>query len=445
MSGTWHHCPGSQNPADITTRGATVVGLHDTFWQNGPRWLIQRESWPLERSSYTEESKKELTVQPVIATPEKEKWCTRFSKWTTVVGVVRTMLSWKYRSLMKFEINRKAEHILFRIIQKECFPEEFRSLTANHKVKRDSKLIQFRPFLGDDGLIRASRRLQLSDLEEDTKHPVILADHVLTVLLFRFIHESNMHLGVEGCVALARRRFATIACRRLFRRIKTRCTVCKRFDGLSGSEVSPPLPVDRVTLQRPFSVVGIDHAGPLVAKISGAHRKVWILLVVCAATGAVNLQLVSSMSAEDVILAFRRFVSRYGTPLLVRSDNGSAFVASSKVLSIEWRFNPPLSPWHGGFYERLVGVVKAPLKRVLKRSLLSYEELQTLLAEVEYLVNDRPITYVGSCDDLALLTPNSLLGSQVGHSGVEERSLSHKKANRRIKYLFELRDNLRKR
>ena len=130
----------------------------------------------------------------------------------------------------------------------------------------------------------------------------------------------------------------------------------------------------------------------------------------------------------------------------MRSDNGSAFVASSKVLSIEWRFNPPSSPWHGGgFYERLVGVVKAPLKRVLKRSLLSYEELQTLLAEVEYLVHDRPITYVGSCDDLAPLTPNLLLGSQVGYSGVEERSLSHKEANRRIKYLFELRDNLRKR
>ena len=151
----------------------------------------------------------------------------------------------------------------------------------------------------------------------------------------------------------------------------------------------------------------------------------------CAATSAVNLQLVSSMSAEDVILAFRRFVIRYGIPLLVRSDNGSAFVASSKVLSIEWRFNPPSSPWHGGgFYERLVGVVKAPLKRVLKRSLLSYEELQTLLAEVEYLVHDRPITYVGSCDDLAPLTPNLLLGSQVGYSWVEERSLSHKEANR---------------
>ena len=81
-------------------------------------------------------------------------------------------------------VNRIAEHVLFRIIQKECFPEEFRSLTTNHKVQRDSKLIQFRPFWDDGGLIRASRRLQLSDLEEDTKHPVIMADHVLTGFAF---------------------------------------------------------------------------------------------------------------------------------------------------------------------------------------------------------------------------------------------------------------------
>ena len=42
LSVTWHHWPGSQNPADITTRG-TTAGLHDTFWKNGPRWLIQEQ------------------------------------------------------------------------------------------------------------------------------------------------------------------------------------------------------------------------------------------------------------------------------------------------------------------------------------------------------------------------------------------------------------------
>ena len=38
------------------------------------------------------------------------------------------------------------------------------------KVERDSRILQYRPFLDEDGLIRGNRRLHLSDLEEDTKH-----------------------------------------------------------------------------------------------------------------------------------------------------------------------------------------------------------------------------------------------------------------------------------
>ena len=145
-------------------------------------------------------------------------------------------------------------------------------------------------------------------------------------------------------MAFARRRFAVVACRRIVRRIKNQCTVCRRFDAPSGMEVSPPLPQDRVSLQRPFSVVGIDHAGPLVAKVLDSNKKVWILLFVCATTRAVNLQLVQTMSTEDVILGYRRFVARHGTPALIRSDNGPAFVAAAKMIPVDWRFNPPPPP-----------------------------------------------------------------------------------------------------
>ena len=71
--------------------------------------------------------------------------------------------------------------------------------------------------------------------------------------------------------------------------------ICRRFDAPSGAEVSLPLPLDRVTLQRPFCVVGVDHAGPLVTKTAENIKKVLILLFVCATMRAVNLQLVQSM------------------------------------------------------------------------------------------------------------------------------------------------------
>ena len=205
---------------------------------------------------------------------------------------------------------------------------------------------------------------------------------------------SRMHQGVEGCIAVLRRRFAILACRRLLRRIKMKCTTCRRFDALPANELSPPLPEDRVSLRKPFEAVGVDHAGPLLIRDGDGNRKAWILLFVCASSRAVYLQLTPSTSSDDFLLVYRRFVARFGKPLLIRSDNGPGFAAAAQLIAIDWKFNPPSAPWHGGFYKRLVAVIKAPLKRVLGQALLKWEEMATLLAEVEFLVNDRPLTCV---------------------------------------------------
>ena len=116
------------------------------------------------------------------------------------------------------------------------------------------------------------------------------------------------------------------------------------------------------------------------------------------------------------------------------------------MIPVDWRFNPPpLSPWHGGFYERLVAVVKAPLRRVLRKSLLALDELSTILLEIEHVVNDRPITYVAGVEEPPPLTPNMLAGSQIGRVDIQEESISHRGANRRIQYFEQLRDALTKR
>lgn len=40
----------------------------------------------------------------------------------------------------------------------------------------------------------------------------------------------------------------------------------------------------------------------------------------------------------------------------------SEYCVRNKVI---WRFIPELAPWFGGFYERLIGIVKNCLKRTL--------------------------------------------------------------------------------
>ncbi|XP_043219625.1 uncharacterized protein LOC122380499 isoform X1 [Amphibalanus amphitrite] len=152
----------------------------------------------------------------------------------------------------------------------------------------------------------------------------------------------------------------------------------------------------------------------------------YILLITCLATRALHLELVSSMDTDGFLMAFRRFVARRGRPRVVWSDNGSNLVAGEKELKvcldewnqekivdelsqrqIDWRFNPPNASHKGGVWERLVSSVKRALRVVLGNQCVSEEVLCTVLTEIEFVLNSRPLTYVSTdIGDPEPLTPN---------------------------------------
>ena len=57
-------------------------------------------------------------------------------------------------------------------------------------------------------------------------------------------------------------------------------------------------------------------------------------------------------------------------------------------------------PWCGGFYKSLICIVKSTLRKVLGKSRLNYEELSTIITEVEGIINTRPLTYLHDDDDI---------------------------------------------
>ncbi|XP_064637031.1 uncharacterized protein LOC135493556 [Lineus longissimus] len=78
--------------------------------------------------------------------------------------------------------------------------------------------------------------------------------------------------------------------------------------------------------------------------------------------------------------------------------------------NVDWTFIPKRAPWWGGFYERLVGLVKTTLKKVLGRAFVTLDEMNTFLCEIECVLNNRPLTYVyGDDKDALALTPAHLL------------------------------------
>ena len=80
---------------------------------------------------------------------------------------------------------------------------------------------------------------------------------------------------------------------------------------------------------------------------------------------------------------------------VIRCDDVQNYVSNAGV---KWLFIVELAAWKGGFYERLVSLVKRALRKSVNRQLLTYVQLQTVLKEVESTVNSRPLVYV--CDDI---------------------------------------------
>lgn len=75
-----------------------------------------------------------------------------------------------------------------------------------------------------------------------------------------------------------------------------------------------------------------------------------------------------------------------------------------------WHFNPPAAPHFGGLWEAAVKSTKYHLRRVIGESTLTFEEMSTLLAQVEACLNSRPLQAMSDDpDDLAALTPGHLL------------------------------------
>ena len=162
--------------------------------------------------------------------------------------------------------------------------------------------------------------------------------------------------------------------------------------------------------------------------------KAYICVFISLNVKAVHLEAVSDLTSEAFIAALRRFVARRGFPTLIWSDNGTNFVGANRKLKemyeflsqqevgclltdvctslgIEWKFIPKHSPHFGGLWEAAVKSAKTHLRRIVGEVKLTYEELSTVLAQIEACLNSRPLVSVNTPneDGIQVLTPGHFL------------------------------------
>ena len=158
--------------------------------------------------------------------------------------------------------------------------------------------------------------------------------------------------------------------------------------------------------------------------------KAYICLFVCLTLKVVHLELVFNLTTEEFIVALHRFVARRGHPSLTWSNHGTNFIGANWELkefqdflssqiaqrivsefcnshNVEWKYIPERFPHFGGLWELVVKSTKTHLKCVVSTVKLTFNELTTVLTQIEICLNSCLLTPINTADNdgIEVLTP----------------------------------------
>ncbi|EGT52812.1 hypothetical protein CAEBREN_32514 [Caenorhabditis brenneri] len=399
------HVPGKINPADLLTRGVSFEELKkSTLWIQGPDFLHSSDPLPLRSCSL--ESAIAPTTHLVIADQKPTLDVDYFSSFHRLLRMVMIMIQFitSGKSSTKQRIAR-SKTLIFRLAQRNNPPSD--QTIASLQLQKDNN---------DDLWMFFGRAIQ---------RPLIFLPHGhVTKLLILHQHEKNNHSSPMFTLSKLRESYWIPNGLSHVKRIIRQCKKCPRFKCRPYEH--PPFaafPGQRILPSKPFQHTGIDYAGPLRVLVNNVVQKVWFILFTCLYSRFVTTEIVMDMTTSNFLHALRRLSAQFGTPETIICDNAQQFHLLHDVIQVvknqmtnsvtidsitlpDFRFITPHSPWEGGIYERMIGLIKESLVRAgSTKRMFGLEELRTTLAECTNVVNCRPLTYISSDDDIFPLRP----------------------------------------
>lgn len=446
-SNDFSYIPSKENPADALTRGISIENLEK--WMQGPAFLSLPESqWPeftrvsmptpdenVKQDVEKEKRPRKNTVQTECSTVKADKIedmkdnpilahllmsCSTFSKMRrTLAYVKRFSLNAQGKSKMTGPITVQelinSENQLFRWCQVHLIPSQISQLT---------------PIPDENNLMRAHGRLEkITTLPREMKNPIVLpGKHKLVELLLQHIHKSRGHCGYKSLIHESRKKFWIVGVREIAKRLTRSCVLCKKLRKKPLEQLMGQLPNLRVaTGQAAFTNTALDMFGPLQIRLNRKTLKEsQVIIFACMTTRAIHLELVTDRSTDTFLMAFRRFASLRGHPKVCYSDCGTNFVGAQNYLNdiskiqntltedfscdLHWEWNTPKASHQNGVVETLIKSVRQALNASCKDNSYTEEQWRTILYEVTYLVNGRPL-YPSSNEiwERPPITPNDLL------------------------------------
>ena len=247
----WRHIVSQHNPADCASRGLYPSQLVDHIqWWQGPDWLrLPEPEWPATEQAIIHDPTEECTTNVdhlVLHTSVRSPALPILSRVSSYSRLIR-ITAWVFRfihnsrnqppqlgALTTSEL-KEAEVHWFQEAQRSAFSQELKTLRKNKPLPRTSKLITFRPFIDDQGLLRVGGRLQLGRLAYAKQHPILLPrDYKVIDLLIVHEHVRLLHAGPTAVTASLAQQFCILRGRRAIRAKIRDCVTCKRIGARSN-------------------------------------------------------------------------------------------------------------------------------------------------------------------------------------------------------------------
>ena len=450
------YVPTAMNPADLITKPQKAKNfiINEEYW-SGPKWLRNVDTWPVveeEYNMYPEGVDNVTNALPVAAINIGLTSILKFfSKYNFETGLrvmayllrafqisrkrMHTPVSKFSRNFVSKEELDQAKITAIKVMQNDMFVEELKSLRAGESVVT-GVCRKLNLFFDLNGVIRCRGRLtNLQEPEIRNKPILVHAKHPFVESYIRYTHWHSNCSSRAYTLHRVRQVMYGPHLTVVIKKVVRECNSCRVLRAKPYSYPKmPPLSQLRLVAEKPFAVCGVDYSGPHFVKEGRSRRKVWIALFTCMVSRAVHLEAVPDLTTETFLQALQGLAWKMGTPRVMMSDNATTFVRANKILSdisntkelqnalaingISWKFTPTRAPWFGAVYERLIGVLKKEMVKLIGHSLLTYFELTVHLSEIEYIINNRPLVKVGEEE---VVTPNNILS---GRSAEEDSILT---------------------
>ncbi|XP_028175488.1 uncharacterized protein LOC114363843 isoform X2 [Ostrinia furnacalis] len=465
----WSYVSTNENPADCLSRGVQPCSLQNNLlWWNGPSYLKDKNYKHCKSDECVENvntlpeikminvcknvnNLPEKTVSNVCTAQEKDNCIVEFLNKYSDIDKMTRIMAYMLRFVHNCKIQNKdcklkgfltpkelksALCVILKIDQERYFHVEINNLLSNMPIK--TNIASLNPFVDAQGLLRVGGRLQNAVLSFTKKHPIILSkDSNITKLIILQEHLRLLHAGQKLVLSSLSENYWIVNANRVIKSVLYKCIICFKLKAKNATQLMGSLPLDRVQMTRPFQIVGTDYGGPFYVKQSRIRKpvitKAYIVIFVCFVTKAIHIELASDMSTNTFLACLKRFIARRNKPTKIYCDNAANYKGANNVMKdlyklfdttehqnavmnysnserITFHFIPSYSPVFGGLWEAGIKSVKHHMKRVIGDTVLTYEEMYTVVVQIESILNSRPITPMSrDPEDMSYLTPGHFL------------------------------------